>query len=275
MNRLKHKLPIVLLLVSVLGIAVLVVIAQSQNSENNETDKSESEPNQSVNSDLQTKDNFDDNRNLARIFRLVNGLNKEADKQEAKGFSKRAERVRSHFQKKTGISDEAKLKINQLAGTFQKENESLNSKIKEIRKNQENKPNDEASTSELEKLRETRNKLYEESRQSLHNNLSKDDLNKVLKFFREQILAKMKKTKKSESPKEFKDKLNSFKKISYKESFSEAYIEGYSIIEYDDVNNEIWSTSITEGYCPENPLDGQTTIRKQRLSGNTSVCNYV
>ena len=73
MQKLKLNLPIILLLVSILSIVSFSTIAQSQNVETK---------------NVQTKDDFEDNLNLRRIFRQINSLNKEADKQEAKGFLK-------------------------------------------------------------------------------------------------------------------------------------------------------------------------------------------
>ncbi len=237
MREIKFKISIILLLVSVMGIAALVGIAQSENTNNK-------------------ADNFDDNLNLVRIFRLVNGLNKEAEKQETKGFAKRAEMLRNYFQKKTGISNDAKLKFNELATNFQKESEKVNVEMKEVRKNQKNKPNDEALNAEFEKLRETRNKLFDVSREFFKNDVFKDDSEKVLNFLREEILGKMKNTKKSKSTKD-KFNLKPFQEISYEDSYDESFIEGYSWIEYDSVNNEVWSGSTTNGLCYVNNQESE------------------
>lgn len=236
MNRLKRSLPVILLLVSILSVAGFAVIAQSQNGGNK---------------NAPTKDDFGDNLNLGRIFRLVNSLNKEADKQQTKGFSKRAEMVRNYFQKKTGISDDARMKLSELAGNFQKERESINNAIKEVRRNQKNKPNDEALTSELRKLRESRNKLYDASREFLNKDLAKDDFERVLKFLREQIIKKVKNGGKSKRAKSLYEKTDSslFKNISYNQSNGGGFIDGYSFIDYDAVGNEVWAQSITEGTC--------------------------
>ena len=231
MNKTTLKTSMILLLMSVLGIVTMVNFAQ--NGENK-------------------VDDFDDNLNITRIFRLVNSLNKEAEKQQANGFEKRAEMLKNYFQKKTGISDEANLKLKELAAKFQKESERLNAEIKEFRKNQKNKPNDAALASELAKLRESRNKLFADSRQSLSNDMAKDDSEKVLKFLREKVIGKSQKIDKSRLKKSFKktEELNWFSKISYNEaSVFESEIEGYSLIDYDPIAGEIFAMAVTEGRC--------------------------
>lgn len=241
MREIKFKISIILLLVSVVGIAALVGIAQSEHTNNK-------------------ADNFDDNLNLVRVFRLVNSLNKEAEKQEAKGFAKRAEMLRNYLQKKTGISNEAKLKLNELATNFQKESEKLNIEIKEVRKNQKNKPNDEALKAELGKLRESRNKLFDSSRESLKNGVSKDDSEKIIKFLQDKVIGKSKKIDKSKLKKDFKknQELNWFSKISYNEpNVFEDEINGYSMIDYDPVSGEIFAMAVTEGMCAAPNQDGE------------------
>ncbi|MGI8467655.1 MAG: hypothetical protein ACR2N3_04310 [Pyrinomonadaceae bacterium] len=239
MNKLKLNTPIFLLLALILSLSVFSVVAQINETENKQG-------------------NLDDNRNLVRVLRLINHLNKEADKQQERGFQKRAEMVRSYFQRKTGITDDAKLKLNELAENFQKEYENLSKQINNVGKSQKDS-SDESKVSELEKLRESRGKLYDSTRQSLYNSLSKDDLENVLKFLREQILAKMKRADKSKSTKKFDSPFipNLFKNISYEESLSGSFIEGYSWIEYDNVNNEVWSSSVTEGTCPVNNQESE------------------
>ena len=68
---------------------------------------------------------------------------------------------------------------------------------------------------------------------------------------REDIIAKMKKADKSKPAKTPKDKTNPnpFRKISYNTSNGGGFMEAYSLIDYDSINNEVWSTSITEGTC--------------------------
>lgn len=242
MREIKFKISIILLLVSVVGIAALIGIAQSENTNNK-------------------ADNFDDNLNLVRVFRLVNSLNKEAEKQETKGFTKRAEMLRNYFQKKTGISNEAKLKLNQLATNFQKESEKVNAEIKEVRKNQANKPNDEAVASELVKLRESRIKLFDSSRKSLNDEFAKEDFERVLKFLREEILERIKNNSKARAKKNPIKKENQefFENISLNTTFEAAmdsFMLGYSSVEYDGENKEVWSSSITEGNCEYRDEDG-------------------
>ena len=59
--------------------------------------------------------------------------------------------VRNYFQRKSGISDEAKQKLNELAKNFQKEDQNLSSQIKDVSKNLKVNP-DESKKAELEKL---------------------------------------------------------------------------------------------------------------------------
>jgi hypothetical protein len=235
MKKIKVKTSMILLLVSVLGIVALVSLAQPSDG-----------------------DNFDDNRNIARIFRLINSLNKEAEKQQAKGFEKRAERLKNYFQKKTGISNEASLKLNELAVNFAKETESLNAQIKEIRKNQKNKPNDGALPSELAKLRESQNKFFDSARQSLNNEIATDDSEKVLKFLREWILEKIKNKSKARPKGNLLKQEEVFQKISSdntNEAVFDTYLEGYSWIDYNPETNELWTSSVTNGTCEFIDLD--------------------
>lgn len=243
MKKIKLKTSVILLLMSALGIAALVNFAQSQNGET-----------------------FDDSRNIVRIFRLINSLNQEAEKQQAKGFEKRAEMLKNYFQRKTGISNEAKLKLDELAANFQKESENLNTQIKEVRKNQKNKPNDGALPYELAKLRESRNKLFEDSRQSLSNEVAKDDSEKVLTFLRKGILEKMKNKNKTRFKLDFnKEFQDLFKKTSFSEPSMNYFMEGYSWIDYDQQNNEVMSVSVTEADC-EHDLGGDHDDRDNNCS---------
>jgi hypothetical protein len=241
MKKLKLNLPIILLLASVLSIANIAGFAQSQNTEVG---------------NVQTND-FENNQNLVRIFRLINSLNKEADKQQSKGFPKRAEMVRNYFQKKTSVTPDARLKLNELAVNFQKERERLNSAIKEILKIQKDKPNDSALISELEKLRESRNKLYDYSRKSLVDSLTKDDFERTLRFLREEIIGK---SKKIDKPKSIKKQIGNavwFNNISYNISSVEDEVSGYSYLDYDPGSGELWGGAVTEGLCEAYSGDGE------------------
>jgi hypothetical protein len=255
MKKIKIETSMILLLVSVLGIVSLVSFAQSENS-----------------------DNFADNRNITRILRLVNSLNKEAEKQQAKGVEKRAEMLKNYFQKKTGISNEALLKLNDLAANFAKETENLNAQIKEIRKNQKNKPNDGALPSELAKLRESRNKLFDSARQFLNSEVAEDDSEKVLKFLREKIIGKSKRIDKSQVKKGLKENpnLNWFNEISYNElSVFEDEIEGYSIIDYNPDLGEIFAMAETTGRCETGGWDGEREFGCRGASVFSEIKNEV
>lgn len=61
-------------------------------------------------------------------------MNKEADKQASKGFAKRAEALRNYFQKKSGVSDGAELKLNEISKKFLKEVSEVENQMAELRK---------------------------------------------------------------------------------------------------------------------------------------------
>ena len=84
--------------------------------------------------------------------------------------------MRSYFQRKTGISDNAKIKLNDLAGNFHQQLESLDKRITEILKSQKTDPGNGELTTEANVLKENRKKLFDTFRKSLYNDLDSDDL---------------------------------------------------------------------------------------------------
>ncbi len=122
-----------------------------------------------------TNEILTDNSKLFRVFYFINSLNKEADKQEIKGFSKRADMLRNHIQKKTNITGSAKIKLNLIASAFQIESENINNQIKEISSDGFNQTITGNNAYKLKKLVENRNKLYDSSREALSKYISDED----------------------------------------------------------------------------------------------------
>lgn len=186
------------------------------------------------------------NKNLSRLYFLINSLNQEAAKQKKLGFEKRSKSLETYFEKKTGISENSKELINRLAFDFLSELEKTEKDIAELKKNSSSEAQDQ-----LESLLEIRLKLYEASRKSLIEGVGSEAITKIARFLQENIINKLNNGEKVRHSLHLKEKFKSnvFKKTSFGETFGNGFINGYSTIYYDEASNEVWGESVTEGTC--------------------------